>query len=159
MARLSERSPIDARVGILHTVYGIGQDKDGERMKFPTAIATKMLKARQTGTVEIWGDGRQLRSYLWADDAIDKIQALMADEENPGPVNIGRQGAISVMGVAAICQDIVGITPTYTFTDAKPSGVLSRDCDNAIFWDRYGRMEPTGYHEGFTRLIDWLEAA
>lgn len=159
LARLSERAPVDARVGILHTVYGIGQDREGERMKFPTAIATKMLKARETGTVEIWGDGRQLRSYLWADDAIDKIQALMADEVNPGPINIGRQGAISVLGVAAICQDIVGITPTYTFTDDKPSGVLSRDCDNTAFWERYGRMEPTDYRTGFSRLIDWLEAA
>ena len=159
LTRLAQRVPFDARVGILHTIYGIGQDREGERMKFPTAIATKMLAARKSGTVEVWGDGRQLRSYLWIDDAIDKIQALMADYDNPGPMNIGRQGAISVLGVAAICQDIVGITPRYTFTDDKPSGVLSRDCDNAAFWGRYGYMEPTDYREGFTRLIDWLEAA
>jgi nucleoside-diphosphate-sugar epimerase len=159
VARLAERAPLDARVGILHTVYGIGQECEGERMKFPTAIATKMLKARTTGTVEIWGNGEQLRSYLWIDDAVDKISALMADPINPGPMNIGRQGAISVRDVALLCADHLGIAPELHYTDDMPSGVLSRDCDNERFWGRYGRMEPTGYPEGFARLIDWLEAA
>ncbi len=157
MLRLGQRAPIDCRVGIIHTVYGVGQEREGERMKFPTAIATKMLAARDTGRVEIWGNGRQLRSYLWIDDAIDKILAVMDDPENGGPVNIGRQGAATVQDIADLCADIVGIDPDYTYTDDMPSGVLSRDCSNEKFWNLYGHMEPTGYREGFGRLIEWLD--
>jgi GDP-D-mannose 3', 5'-epimerase len=109
--------------------------------------------------VEIWGDGSQLRSYLWADDAVDKVLAIMGDPVNPGPLNVGRQGAISVLDVARLCADIVGISPAYLFTFDKPSGVMGRDCDNTRFWDRYGPMEPTDYREGFARLIRWLEDA
>ena len=154
---LGQHAPIDVRVGILHTIYGTGQTHAGERMKFPTAIATKMLAARDTGHVEIWGNGEQLRSYLWIDDALAKIEALTMDSENIGPTNIGYQGAVSVREVAELCAQIVGINPAYTYTTDRPSGVLSRDCSNAKFWQRYGHMENTGYAEGFGRLIQWLE--
>lgn len=158
MLRLGQRAPVDCRVGIIHTVYGTGQEREGERMKFPTAIATKTLAARDSGRVEIWGNGRQLRSYLWIDDAIDKITRVMADPINPGPVNIGRQGAVTVQDIADLCARIVGVDPEYTYTDDMPSGVLSRDCSNEKYWNLYGRMEPTDYEAGFTRLIDWLDS-
>ena len=157
LLRLAERAPMDVRVGILHTVYGVGQDHSNDRAKFPTAIVSKMLAARQTGSVEIWGDGQQLRSYLWIDDALAKIEALTMDPDNIGPTNIGYQGAASVRDIAQLCADLLGIKPTFHFTTDKPSGVLSRDCDNTKFWDRYGHMEPTGYAQGFGRLIEWLE--
>jgi GDP-D-mannose 3',5'-epimerase len=157
LTTLAEQAPIDVRVGILHTIYGIGQTHVGERMKFPTAIANKVLAARDTGLVEIWGDGSQLRSYLWIDDALAKIEALTMDAKNIGPTNIGYQGATSVREIAELCAEIVGIQPTYTYTSDRPSGVLSRDCDNAKFWQRYGHMESTGYAQGFGRLIEWLE--
>jgi nucleoside-diphosphate-sugar epimerase len=158
LTRLAERAPLDARVGILHTIYGDPFPR-GQRTKFPTDIAAKMLAARDSGTVEIWGDGLQERSYLWIDDAVAKIAAIMDDDDNPGPTNVGYQGSISVQHVAELCADIVGIRPTYTYTDAKPSGVRARDCSNAAFWGRYGRMEPTDYRSGFAQLIERLEAA
>lgn len=154
---LGQHAPIDVRVGILHTIYGTGQTHAGDRMKFPTAIATKMLAAQDTGNVEIWGNGEQLRSYLWISDALAKIEALTMDSENIGPTNIGYQGAVSVREVAELCAHIIGIDPAYTYTTDKPSGVLSRDCSNAKFWERYGNMEHTGYAQGFGRLIEWLE--
>jgi nucleoside-diphosphate-sugar epimerase len=158
LLRLAERAPVDVRVGILHTVYGVGQESHGERMKFPTAIATKAIHARETGRLEVWGDGQQLRSFLWIDDAVAKIAALTMDDRNIGPTNIGYQGAVSVAEIAALCCELVGADPVITYTTDKPTGVVSRDCDNAKFWEHYGNMEPTDYREGFTRLIEWLES-
>lgn len=156
LAVLADKAPVDIRVGILHTIYGIGQTHKGERMKFPTAIATKMLAARNTGKVEIWGNGQQLRSYLWIEDALNKIEALTMHPENIGPTNIGYQGAVSVREVVQLCANLVGIEPQYTYTQDKPSGVLSRDCDNSKFWEHFGHMEPTTYADGFAALLDWL---
>jgi GDP-D-mannose 3',5'-epimerase len=153
---LSEHLPFDCRVGILHTVYGDAEASDETRMKFPTAIARKALQARETNRIEVWGDGSQLRSYLWVDDAVAKILRVM-DGENYGPVNIGYQGAVSVMDVVRICCEHLAIAPEVITDSNRPSGVLGRDCCNRQFWDRYGLMEPTDYTTGFGRLIDGLD--
>ena len=156
LCALSERVDFDCRVGILHTIYGDAESASLQKMKFPTAIARKALDARATGKLTIWGDGAQLRSYLWIDDAVAKILRVM-EGSNPGPINIGRQGAISVSDVVYICSSHLGIEPIVETDLNAPSGVVSRDCSNELFWSLYGKMEPTDYVEGFGRLIDQIE--
>ena len=152
---LSRHMDFDCRVGILHTIYGDVEVTSNERMKFPTAIATKMLAARATGSLRIWGDGTQLRSYLYIDDAVAKILRMM-EGANPGPLNIGYQGAISVSDVVSVCQEYLGIQVNVETDLDAPSGVLSRDCSNARFWSLYGFMEPIDYRAGFGLLIEGL---
>lgn len=154
---LASHVDIDCRVGILHTTYGDSESVSPRRMKFPTAIARKSLDARDSGRIKIWGDGSQMRSYLWIDDAVLKILRIM-EGENPGPINIGYQGAISVSDVVQICVDHLGIEPQIVTDLDAPSGVLARDCSNAKFWSLYGQMEPTDYRLGFGLLLDELEA-
>lgn len=153
---LAERVDFDCRVGVLHTIYGDAESATMTKMKFPTAVARKALEARETGSITIWGDGSQLRSYLWIDDAVSKILRVM-DGNNPGPINIGRQGAISVNEVVSICSTHLGISPRVETDLSSPTGVMSRDCSNARFWSLYGEMEPTDYDTGFGRLIDQIE--
>jgi len=153
---LAERVDFDCRVGVLHTIYGDAESASTTKMKFPTAVARKSLEARETGTMTIWGDGSQLRSYLWIDDAVAKILRVM-EGDNPGPINIGKQGAISVNDVVSICNTHLGISPRVETDLSAPTGVMSRDCSNARFWSLYGAMEPTDYAAGFGRLIDEIE--
>lgn len=155
MIRLAERASVDVRVGILHTIYGIGQESEGERVKFPVAAVKKVLAARKTGVVECWGNGSQVRSYQYVDDAVRKILAVM-EGENTDPVNIGFAGGISCLDVLRLCANIVGIEPEYVFQPAQPSGVSWRDCDNHKFNAIYGFMDEVRYHQGFSRLINWL---
>ncbi len=143
----------DCRVGILHTIYGDHDFSDPTRMKFPTAIAHKAIQARTSNHIEIWGNGKQLRSYLWIDDAVSKILACM-NGTNPGPLNIGFQGAISVLDVVRLCCDHLEISPEIVSNSEKPSGVLARDCSNAKFWSLHGKLEPTDYRSGFGKLLD-----
>lgn len=143
----------DCRVGILHTIYGDQDLSDPVRMKFPTAIAHKVIEARTSKKVEVWGNGKQLRSYLWIDDAVSKILTLMSGV-NPGPINIGYQGAISVLDVLNLCARHLGVSPEIVTNSQKPSGVLARDCSNAKFWNLYGNLEPTNYQSGFGKLLD-----
>jgi len=155
MVMLAERSAVDVRVGLLHTIYGIGQESEGERVKFPVAAVKKILQARDTGVVDCWGTGEQLRSYLYIDDAVRKILAVV-NGENRKPVNIGFAGNISCIDVLRLCADIVGIDPEYVFSTDKPSGVVNRDCNNELFDSLYGNMDTVGYRDGFSRLINWL---
>ena len=157
LLRLAERHPQDVRVGILHTVYGVGQECEGERMKFPTAAATKAIQARQTNRVEMWGNGKQLRSYLYIDDAVRKILAVL-DGDYDGPVNIGYQGAVTCEEIQRICMMWAGSSwAQMEYNPAEPSGVLARDCDNTKFNSLYGDLQTVDYSEGFEKLINWLE--
>lgn len=155
MLRLAERAPLDCRVGIYHGIYGIGQETKGERMKFPTSIATKMLEAVDTNIVEIWGNGKQSRSFQWIDDAITKTRNLM-DGPNIGPTNIGKEGALTISDFAHICAEILKIRPEYKFSEDKPTGVVSRDCDNSKYWKNHVKFNEKSYEEGFTYLLNWL---
>lgn len=154
---LASRLPA-ARVGVLFTIYGPYQEHEGIRMKFPPAVATKAITARETGVLEMWGDGSQLRCYQYIDDAIEKIIRITASETYHGPVNVGHSGAISCLDVAKMCLSIVGADAEIVLSDDHPTGVMSRDCDNTKFNRLYGRMNELPYEEGFIKLIDWLDS-
>lgn len=148
-----------ARVGVLHTIYGPFQEHEGIRMKFPPAVATKALLARESGKLELWGDGSQLRSYQYIDDAVEKIIRITASDVYYGPVNVGFSGAISCLDAAKLCLKIVGAEDAEIITNpGQPTGVESRDCENRKFNRMYGMMREISYEEGFTRLIAWLES-
>ena len=109
--------------------------------------------------MECWGNGRQLRSYLWVDDAVDRIMRILFDDVYVGPVNVGASGAISCADVIRLCLELAGVADAeITYTPDMPSGVLGRDCDNTLFEDVYGPQHQTTYEAGFSRLIDWLDA-
>lgn len=157
--RLCSKVP-GARVGILHTVYGPLQEHEGRRMKFPAAAATKALAARHTGTFEMWGDGRQLRSYLYIDDAVDRIMRIMSADDYDGPVNVGAEGAITCNEIARLCLAHAGVPEVVIVNNpAEPSGVLGRDCDSSKFHRTYGPTDDVGYTDGFGRFIDSLVQA
>lgn len=146
-----------ARVGILHTVYGPLQEHTGRRMKFPAAVATKALQARQTGRLELWGDGTQLRSYLYVDDAVDRILTIMSADVYNGPVNVGATGAVTCREVAEMCLDIAGAHAEIVTNPAEPSGVLARDCSPLKYDRLYGPHTDLPLRDGFRRFIGWLE--
>lgn len=156
LLELAEHVDADIRIGVIHTVYGIGQRMLGPRTKFPPAIVMKALQARLTGKIEIWGDGRQLRSFLWIDDAVEKVLRV-SDLDYAGPTNIGFQGALSVDDVVALCCDHLGISPELVHLPAQPTGPRSRDCDNSAFTSRYGAMSLVAPAQGFARMIDWVD--
>lgn len=159
LTRLAERHPQDVRVGLLHTIYGIGQEHQGERVKFPMAAAVKAIHARETGRVEMWGNGQQMRSYLYVDDAVRKILTMLNNHEYQGATNIGFDGAVSCLQIQQLCNRLAGVPDAEIVTNtAKPSGVLARDCSNDKWRTLYGNEIPIGYNEGFRRIVDWLDS-
>jgi GDP-D-mannose 3',5'-epimerase len=154
--RLSERHTQDVRVGILHTIYGEGQEFEGQRTKFPMAAARKALQARSTGTVEMWGNGEQKRSYLHIDDAVRMIEAV-TEGRYEGAVNIGYEGAVSCNEIQLLCLEAAGAQAQMLYNNAEPTGVWGRDCDSTKFRNLYGNMQTVNYSEGFGRLVDWLD--
>ncbi len=155
--RLCERAPFDARVGILGTIFGPYQETEGERTKAPTALARKALESKKTGSFEIWGNGKQIRSFLYIDDAVEKIYKVISSKKYEGPVNIASEEAVTIIDVAKICCKIVGSSPKFIYNEQKPSGTLARNSDNTNFEKRYGYKNKYSTHEGFEKLIKFIQ--
>lgn len=158
LLRLAERHPNDVRCGLLHTIYGEGQEYKGQRMKFPTAAATKALQARHSSLVTMWGNGQQLRSYLYIADAIRKINQVVETDNYEGVVNIGYEGATTCLDIQKICLKAAGVKNyVIDYNPGEPSGVLGRDCDNSKYRRLYGDTSDVKYDEGFGNLVAWLD--
>lgn len=159
------------RVGILSTVYGPYQEYEGERMKFPTAITRKVIEAVNSDEehgdtwtshvpheIEIWGDGTQIRTFQFIDDALEKIYRVMSADKYEGPVNIGSEEEVTIKEVANVLCEHAGIVPHYVFDKSKPTGPLNRGNSNEKFNRLYGEVKETSARDGFIKLYDWLES-
>lgn len=156
MTMLCQRSPVSARVGIFHTIFGEGQEFEGERAKFPPTIVKKVLESRHTGVVKIWGDGKQMRTYLYIDDAVEKIMRVAFSPSYESPVNIAGKECVSVLDTAKLVSTIVGVEPTIIFEPDKPSGVLGRDADHTKFEEQYGQLKHHSLKKGFEKMVKWV---
>lgn len=153
MTMLCQRSNQDTRVGIFHTIFGEGQEFEGERAKFPPTIVKKVIDSR--GELKLWGDGSQIRTYLYINDAVEKIYRIMTMPYS-GPVNVAGDEEISVIDTANMVLEIAGKKADFIFEGDKPSGVLARGVNNDKFIRRYGYQNKYTLRMGFERLYEWL---
>ncbi len=148
-----ENGLLDARCAIFHQLYGPTQDWKEPRSKFPPAIARKMLE--DPTRVEIWGDGTQVRTFIYIDDALDRIQTVM-DKPYGGPVNLGSEEQVTVQQCAEWVAQAAGADPEWVYVD-RPTGVMHRACDNTLWNARYGASDFTSVKDGFTAMYEWLK--
>ncbi len=157
MILLAKEAPFDVRVGILNTVFGEGQEWEGERAKFPPAITHKVLESKRTGKpIQIWGNGKQTRTFLYIEDALEKMYEVMIAPEYHGEVNIASDEIVTVQQVADWLCEYAGIKPNYEYDLTKPSGVLARGIDNSKFNWHYKYRDKFTTRQGFERLYDWM---
>lgn len=143
----------DFRSGIFHTIYGPTQDTEEPRAKFPTAICRKIIE--DPDRVEVWGDGSQVRTFLYIEDALDKIQTVM-EKPYRGPVNVGSDEEVTVQECAEYAAQALGAEPEWVYNLNMPTGVEHRSADNSAWMDRYGPQPLTSAQEGFGRLAVWM---
>lgn len=145
---------VDARSAIFHQLYGPTQDWEEPRAKFPPAVCRKMLENPER--VEIWGDGSQVRTFIYIEDALDRIQIVM---ERPyhGPVNLGSDEVVTVQQCAEWVAEAAGASPEWVYVD-RPTGVMHRSCDNTVWNARYGEGSFTSVKDGFSAMYEWLGA-
>jgi nucleoside-diphosphate-sugar epimerase len=153
MIKLMRHAPFNVRVGVLHTIYGEGQEYEGKKAKFPPQMSNKILKAVMTGKVNVWGDGTQTRTFLHIDDAVEKIHEVMMVNHYHGEVNIGSDKEVSVNEVIKVCCDILDISPEIEYDTTKPTGPARRLCSNEKFNKYYKTRDRVFLREGFARLI------
>jgi nucleoside-diphosphate-sugar epimerase len=149
---------LETRVARLHNVYGPYGAFDGGREKAPAAICRKILEARRdgSGTIEVWGDGKQTRSFMYIDDCVEGIRRLMASDVRV-PVNLGSAEVVSIAELVDIVEALGDGTPLQRRFDLeKPMGVRARSSDNTLAERVLGWSPRVPLREGLKKTYGWI---
>lgn len=151
-----EEKNIKTYVGRFHNIYGPWGTFDGGREKFPAALCRKIAMVKDGGEIELWGDGKQIRSYLYIDDCIDGVTALVKSEHHQ-PVNIGTEEAITVTDLALLVAQIAGKKISIKYNETKPIGVRSRNSDNSKVKEVINWEPKVPLRVGMEKTYKWIK--
>jgi nucleoside-diphosphate-sugar epimerase len=121
---------IECRIARFHNIYGPEGTWRGGKEKSPAALCRKVLEAPDNGEIEIWGDGKQTRSFLYIDECLEGIERLM-NSNYSRPINIGSEEMISINDFAKMIIDISDKKITIK-NIAGPLGVRGRSSENTL---------------------------
>jgi nucleoside-diphosphate-sugar epimerase len=149
---------LTCRVARYHNVYGPHGTWTGGREKAPAAICRKVIEAKRSGIheINIWGDGRQTRSFMFIDDCIEGTQLIMNSDIDE-PVNLGSSELVSINRLVDLVEEIAGIRLTRTYDRGAPKGVNGRNSDNSLILDRLGWEPSIRLRNGLEKTYRWIE--
>lgn len=148
---------LTTRVTRFHNVYGPYSAYDGGREKAPAAICRKVITALLSGRheIEIWGDGEQTRSFMYIDDCVYGIQALMASDIGE-PVNLGSDELVSINQLVDMVETIAGIRLKRRYNRDAPKGVRGRNSDNTLIREQLGWAPSIPLQDGLQQTYRWI---
>jgi len=147
---------IDVRIARFHNIFGPEGTWCGGKEKAPAAICRKVAEAPDGGTIEIWGDGKQTRSFLYIDECLEGVRRLM-DSEFSGPVNIGSEEMVTINQLAEMVIGIAGKRLSMRHIPG-PLGVRGRNSDNHLIAERLHWKPSRPLREGLERTYAWIES-
>ncbi|MEO0293408.1 MAG: NAD-dependent epimerase/dehydratase family protein [candidate division WOR-3 bacterium] len=139
-----------------HNIYGPFGVYEGGREKAPAALCRKVALASNPGEIEIWGDGKQTRSFCYIDDCIEGSIRLM-NSEFKGPLNIGSNELVTIDEMADIIIEISGKKISKKYDLSKPQGVRGRNSDNTLIKKVLGWEPSIPLKEGLKKTYNWIE--
>jgi len=148
---------LDVRIVRYHNVYGpLGSWKDG-REKAPAALTRKIIEAKlnKSDEIEIWGDGKQLRSFMFIDDCI-KGTNLIFNSNFSEPINLGSSKFVSINELVDIIEEIAKIKLKRKYVLNAPKGVPARSSDNELIKSKLNWEPSFDLKEGMKILYDWM---
>ncbi len=146
---------LDVRVARFHNIFGPYGTWEGGREKAPAAFCRKVAETPDGGTIEMWGDGVQTRSFLYIDQCLEAVRRLMKSDF-VGPVNIGSEEMVSINQLARMCMEVAGKNLEIKHIPG-PEGVRGRNSDNALLRDKIGYDPTAPLVEGIGKTYAWID--
>jgi nucleoside-diphosphate-sugar epimerase len=147
---------MEVRVARYHNIFGPeGSWNDGKE-KAPAAVCRKVAMAANGGEVEIWGDGKQTRSFLYIDECLEGTLRLTRSNF-AGPVNIGSDEMVTIDQLVDIVAGIAGKTLKKRHIDG-PTGVRGRNSDNRLIREKLNWSPSTVLVDGLRPTYDWISS-
>jgi len=147
---------MEVKIARYHNIFGPEGTWRGGREKAPAAICRKVAKAKDGGVIEIWGDGKQTRSFLYVDECLDGTIGLMRSKFT-GPVNIGSEEMVTINQLADMIMKIAGKKIEKKHISG-PQGVRGRNSDNRLIYKTLGWKPTQPLEAGLKTTYSWISA-
>jgi GDP-D-mannose 3',5'-epimerase len=157
---------LNVRIARFHNIFGPFGTYQGGKEKAPAAMIRKVLEAPNGGEIEVWGDGKQTRSFLYVDECLEAVERLM-NSDFVGPVNIGSEEMVSINELAELAIRISGKTIKINNLDGDdfvqkygfncPMGVRGRNSDNELYELKMGWKVNKPLIDGMINTFKWIE--
>jgi nucleoside-diphosphate-sugar epimerase len=146
------------RVARYHNVYGPEGTWTGGREKAPAAICRKVIEAKLSGKheINIWGDGKQTRSFMYIDDCVKGSKMIM-DSDIDEPINLGSSEIVTINGLVDLAEEIAGIKLHRTYDLNAPKGVNGRNSDNTMILEKLNWEPSIRLRDGLEKTYRWIE--
>ena len=150
----AEEFGLQTRIVRFHNIYGPRGAFDGGREKAPAALCRKVAMADDGGSIELWGDGEQTRSFCHIDDCTEGIYRLMRSD-CADPINLGTDRLVSINDLAEIIIRISGKRIGIVHVDG-PQGVRGRNSDNTRLRQVLGWEPGIALEDGLAATYEWI---
>ena len=146
---------LKVRVARFHNIFGPEGTWKGGKEKAPAALCRKVSESKNGDFIEVWGSGKQTRSFLYVDECVEGIRRLM-DSTFEGPVNIGSEEMISINEFAKMIIDISSKDLKIKNVEG-PAGVMGRNSDNRLIEEKLGWKPSMTLRQGIEKTYNWIE--
>jgi len=148
---------IPVRVARYHNIFGPEGTWEGGREKAPAAICRKVAELPVTGgTIDVWGDGLQTRSFLYIDECIEATRRMM-DSDFIGPVNIGSEEMVTINQLVDTAAKVAGKVVEKNHIEG-PLGVRGRNSNNDLIREKLGWDYSQTLEEGIRKTYSWIHS-
>jgi nucleoside-diphosphate-sugar epimerase len=157
---------LNVRIARFHNIFGPQGTWKGGKEKAPAAMCRKACETPDGGTLEVWGDGSQTRSFLYIDECVEAVLRLM-DSDFIGPVNIGSEEKVTINELAEMAiklsgkniqiKNIYGEEFIQKYGHKCPLGVKGRNSDNKLYKEKIGWSVNEPLINGLTKTYQWIK--
>lgn len=146
---------LDTRLVRFHNIYGPLGAYQGGKEKAPAALMRKVACAEDGGSIEVWGDGEQTRTFCHVDDCVEGLVRIM-DSGYTEPLNLGRDELVTINELVDTIAEVAGKEITKDHDLSKPQGVRGRNSDNSRLEKVLGWSPGIDLREGLARTYPWI---
>jgi nucleoside-diphosphate-sugar epimerase len=153
----SEDFGLETRMVRYHNVYGPHGTYDGGREKAPAAICRKVIQSKLSGQdeIEIWGDGKQTRSFMYIDDCLKGTDLIMKSDFAE-PLNLGSDQLVTINQLVDIVESIAGMKLRRRYNLDAPKGVRGRNSDNTLIQNVLDWAPSISLEDGLEKTYRWI---
>lgn len=158
---------LDVRVARFHNIFGPFGTWMGGKEKAPAAMCRKAAETPDGGSIEVWGDGEQTRSFLYVDECVEAVLRFMRQNDFYGPVNIGSEEMVTINQLAEMAIELSGKNIEIENIEGQdfinkygfscPIGVKGRNSDNKLYKDKMGWEVSQPLIEGMKTTYAWIK--
>lgn len=146
---------MDIKIARFHNIFGPEGTWTGGKEKAPAAICRKVAEAPDGGFIEVWGDGKQTRSFLYIDECLEGVSRLMKSDLS-GPFNIGSEEMVTLNQLAKMVIDISGKNIHIKNIPVPHTGVRGRNSDNKLISEKLNWCPTGSLEDGMLKTYSWI---